>query len=85
MVAIICVKLLPGLAFSIASRVMVDTAFGADCTDIKPPPNDNDCACTVTSDSCFASRWVALDVVVLEVLEALTRCWLAALFCVPWD
>ena len=69
MLEIIWVKLLPGGALTMASREMVETALGAVCTDIRPPPSDRLCACTVTVfSSC--TRLVSLEVVVLEVLDA---------------
>src|SRR4051812_37085860 len=77
MVPITWVKLAPGDALAIASRVTVDTALAAVCTDIMPPPRVRLCACTCT-DSICCTRLVSLDVVVFEVLEALARCALAA-------
>src|SRR6185437_11148804 len=71
MLSIICTKVPPGAALMMASRLIVDTAFGALCTDIRPPPSESDLPCTSTVDSC-CTRLVSLDVVVLEVLVRCT-------------
>src|SRR5579862_2890969 len=48
---------------------MVDTAFGASCIDIRPPPRLSFLASTRTSANCSWPRCVALAEVVFEVLE----------------
>src|ERR1700749_4568874 len=72
MESIICTNVPPGAALTMASREMVETAFGAVCTDIRPSPSDRLCACTVTVSSCWA-RLVSLEVGVLDGLDGPLR------------
>ena len=81
MLSIFCTNVPPGAALTIASRLIVETALGAVCTDIRPPPSASDCACTWIVPSC-CTRLVSFEVVVLEVLDALARC--AGLVVAAW-
>src|ERR1700750_2856551 len=68
------IKVAPGAALTMASREIVETAFGASCTDISPPPSASVSALTCTALICSVARRVALSLEVFELLATLERC-----------
>jgi hypothetical protein len=61
-----------------ASRVIVETALGASCGDIRPPPSDK--SRPLTSIVAICCSFDAFNVVVFDVVETLLRCWVS-FFC----